>query len=165
MVALLPTSKTGRPTASWWQWVGSMTWQQQCTWVALHIGGNAPKIKLQQSHWRQNTLVKISKIWHSQTQHSQRQVTLPEFPNSALSNLEITLAAKHLVENIKNLALTNLAFTVASHIAGITKSGNAKFSQLPWRQNILLKISQSGMDKPSIHSGKSLCPNSLIRHC
>jgi len=54
---------------------------------------------------------------------------------------------------------------VASHIAGITKSGNAKFSQLPWRQNILLKISQSRMDKPSIHSGKSLCPNSYIRHC
>ena len=35
-VALPPKSKTGRPTASWWQWVGSMAWRQ----VAMHLGGN-----------------------------------------------------------------------------------------------------------------------------
>jgi hypothetical protein len=54
--------------------------------------------------------MKISKIWHCQ---------MPA----------ITLAAKHLGENIKHLALTNLAFTGASHLAGITKSGIAKFWQ------------------------------------
>jgi hypothetical protein len=40
---------------------------------------------------------------------------LPELPNPALSNLAITLAAKHLTENPKNPALTNPAFMVASH--------------------------------------------------
>jgi hypothetical protein len=39
----------------------------------------------------------------------------------------ITLAAKHLGENIKNLALINLAFTGASHISGITESDIVKF--------------------------------------
>jgi hypothetical protein len=38
--------------------------------------------------------------------------------------------------------LTNLAFRGASHPAGITKSGNAKFCQLHWRQNILVKITK-----------------------
>jgi len=58
-----------------------------------------------------------------------------------------------------NTAFTNPTYTVASHIARITKSGNAKFWQLPWQQNILLKISKSSIDKSSIHSGKSLCWN------
>jgi len=71
-----------------------------------------------------------------------------------VSHLAITLAAKHLGENtknlalttqhsrrqvtlpkfpnltlpnIKNLALTNPAFTAASHFARITKSGIVKF--------------------------------------
>jgi len=58
-------------------------------------------------HWQQSTLVKIPKIWHSQTHHAQWQVTLPELPNPALSNLAITLVAKHIGENIKNPAFTN----------------------------------------------------------
>jgi hypothetical protein len=57
--------------------------------------------------------VKIPKIRHSQTQHSQRQVTLLELPNPALSNLAITLAAKHLSENNTNPALT----VAAKHLA------------------------------------------------
>jgi hypothetical protein len=57
--------------------------------------------------------VKISKIQHSQ----RRQNTL--------------------LENMKNPA-----FTGASHLAGITKSGIAKLWQLHQRQNILLKISK-----------------------
>jgi hypothetical protein len=68
--------------------------------------------------------------------------------------LPITLAAEHLVENIKNPA-----FTGASHFAGIPKSGNAKFRQLHWRQNNLLKYQKSGLHKPSMHRGKSLCQN------
>jgi hypothetical protein len=54
----------------------------------------------------------------------------------------ITLAAKHLGENIKNPALTNLAFTGASHISGLTESDIVKFCQLHWRQNILVKITK-----------------------
>jgi hypothetical protein len=59
--------------------------------------------------------LKISKIRHSQTQDSQRQVTLPELPNPALSNLAITpaatlgnstLVATHLTQNNKNPAFT-----------------------------------------------------------
>jgi len=62
------------------------------------------------------------------TQHSQRQVTLPKFPNPALPNCcNCTGGKLHLVENIKNLALTNPAFTAASHFARITKSGIVKF--------------------------------------
>jgi hypothetical protein len=94
----------------------------------------------------------------------------------------ITLAAKHLGENIKNPALTNLAFTGASHISGITKSGIVKFCQLHWQQNILVKITKirhsqewqntlhenttnpashiARITKSSIHKGKSLCLNS-----
>jgi hypothetical protein len=56
--------------------------------------------------------------------------------------LPITLAAKHHVEIIKNPTLTNPAFMGASHFAGIPKSGNAKFQQLHWRQNNLVKISK-----------------------
>jgi len=42
----------------------------------------------------------------------------------------ITLAAKHLGENIKNLAFTNPAFTVASHFSAIPTSGISKLLQL-----------------------------------
>jgi len=45
--------------------------------------------------------VKISKIWHLQTQHTQGQVTLPELLNLALPNYQI-----HLTENNKHLAFT-----------------------------------------------------------
>jgi hypothetical protein len=44
--------------------------------------------------------------------------------------MAIALAATHLAENIKNLALTNPAFTAARHL----KSGIVKFQQLHWRQ-------------------------------
>jgi len=67
--------------------------------------------------------MKISKIWHCQI-------------------AALTLAAKQLSENIKNLALTNLAFTGGSHFAQIPKSSNAKFWQLHWQQNNLVKISK-----------------------
>jgi len=49
--------------------------------------------------------------------------------------LAITLAAKHLGENIKNPALTNPTYTAASHFAGIPKSGIVKLLQLYWQQN------------------------------
>jgi len=48
--------------------------------------------------------------------------------------------AKHIDENIKNPALTNPAFIGASHFTRIPKSGNAKFQQLYWWQNNLVKI-------------------------
>jgi hypothetical protein len=50
---------------------------------ASHLAG-IPKsgiAKLPHLHWRQNTLVKISKIRHCQIQHSQGQDTLPNSGN------------------------------------------------------------------------------------
>ena len=47
--------------------------------------------------------------------------------------MAIALAATHLAENIKNLALTNPAFTAARHL----KSGIVKFQQLHWRQTLI----------------------------
>jgi len=52
----------------------------------------------------------------------------------------IILAAKHLGENTKIPALTNPTFTAASDFARIPKSSIAKFHQLYWRQNTLVKI-------------------------
>jgi len=60
--------------------------------------------------------------------------------NPALSNLAIILAAKHLGENIKNPALTNTTYTVASHFARIARSDIAKLPQLHWQQNTLENI-------------------------
>jgi len=70
--------------------------------------------------------LKITKMW---------QVTLPEL-------LAPALAAKYLGENIKNAALTNPSFTVASHFAKILKSGIAKLLHLHWQQSTLTKISK-----------------------
>jgi len=50
--------------------------------------------------------------------------------NLAFQNCGNHTGSKTLSENIKNPALTNPTYIVASHIAGITKSGNAKFWQL-----------------------------------
>ena len=98
--------------------------------------------KLPHLHWRQSILMKISKIQHWQTQHSQRQVTLLEFLNPALPNCQTYTGGKAPWWKYQNLGFTNPTYTVANHIAWITKSGNAKFWQLPWQQNILLKISK-----------------------
>ena len=60
--------------------------------AAEHIGVGVRHIaKFQQSHWRQSSLVKISKIRHSQRCNY--------------------TSGKHLVENVKNLAFIVAAFT------------------------------------------------------
>jgi len=112
----------------------------------------------------------------------QWQVTLPEFPNSALSNLKITLVAKHLVENIKNpaftaashfsalaakhldenikiLAFKNPSFTGASHFAGIPKSSIATLPHLHWQQNTLVKIPKIWHSQIFARITKSALPN------
>jgi len=61
------------------------------------------------SHFARITKSSIAKLLHLLWQ----QNTLLELPNPALSNLVITLAAKHLTENNKNLAF----IVVAKHLA------------------------------------------------
>jgi len=91
--------------------LGGMGWDAlfHCGGMGQHgMGGKTPCLK-------------ITKIW---------QVTLLEL-------LAPALVAKYLGENIKNPALTNPSFTVASHFANILKSGIAKLPHLHWQQSTL----------------------------
>jgi len=49
--------------------------------------------------------------------------------------MAIALVATHFAENIKNLALTNPAFTMARHL-------KSEFQQLHWQQKTLVKITK-----------------------
>jgi len=91
------------------------------TWMGFPCGGMG-----RHGMGGKTPCLKITKIW---------QVTLPEL-------LAPALAAKYLGENIKNAALTNPSFTVASHFAKISKSGIAKLLHLHWWQSTLMKISK-----------------------
>jgi len=109
---------------------------------ASHIYGITESgiFKLCQLHWWQNILVKIhNKIWQSQWQ----QNTFHEnTKNLAFQHCGNHTGSKTLGENIKNLALTNPTYTVASHFARISKCGIAKLLQLHWQQSTLTKISK-----------------------
>jgi hypothetical protein len=98
----------------------------------------AAKHLIRHSQWQQNTL----------HENIKNDLALPNASNYTggkmwqFQILPITLVAKHHVEIIKNMAFTNPEFMGASHFAGIPKSGNAKFWQLHWQQNNLVKISK-----------------------
>ena len=88
--------------------------------AALHLGGNATQCiaaHIQVAMGRQHGMaaaMHLGGIAHRQ-QCTKNHIAA------------ITLAAKHLGENIKNLAFTNPAFTAASHFARISKFSIVKF--------------------------------------
>jgi hypothetical protein len=139
-IALPPKSKTGGPIASWWQsWHGAgNALGRHWTWAAMHQMSSIHKSSIDRGKSAcQNYQIQHCQIW----QLHWRQNTLHDnIKNLALPNASNYTGGK--APYIKHPAVTNLAFTGASHLAKITKCGNSKFCQLHWRQNIMLKLSK-----------------------